>query len=60
MKKMLFVLLSLIIMMFTLCSCGSDDCGMCNGSGYYEQKTCPACSGSGSSDYDPYEEMYGD
>ena len=42
--------------MCTLTACGDDDdCGMCNGSGYYQKKTCPVCKGSGHSDFDPYE-----
>lgn len=55
-KKKLAMILAVMMLVSTLVACGSDnDCGMCNGSGYYQKKTCPACNGSGHSDYDPYE-----
>lgn len=71
MKKKLGYILSSALLIFMFAStiiftgCGSDEneCGMCNGSGYYDHKTCPACKGSGSSDFDPYEiadDMYGE
>ena len=57
-KKKLLLLLAAVMLMSSLIACGGDDeCGMCNGTGYYEKKTCPACGGSGHSDYDPYEQM---
>ena len=57
-KKKIALLLVAIMMMCTLTACGDDDeCGMCNGSGYYQKKTCPVCNGSGHSDYDPYEQL---
>lgn len=56
-KKILTIILSTIFISILLSGCDSDDneCGMCNGSGYYQYKTCPACDGSGESDFDPYE-----
>ena len=61
-KKLTFIVIIVILFgLISACMGGGDgDCGMCGGSGYYDRKTCPACSGSGSSGYDPYEEMYGD
>ena len=44
-----------VLALFATCDNNDEDCGMCNGSGYYQKKTCPACNGSGNSDYDPYE-----
>lgn len=56
--KLVSLFLSMIMLCMTLTACGDDNkCGMCNGSGYYQKKTCPACNGSGHSDYDPYEIM---
>ena len=56
----MFVLLTTILI---ACGKNENECGMCNGSGYYDHRTCPACKGSGNSDFDPYEiadEMYGE
>ena len=56
--KRVIVALTALCCMFALAACGGDDdCGMCNGSGYYQKKTCPVCGGSGHSDYDPYEQL---
>lgn len=64
MKKLIPIILMFIMALTILTSCGSDnDCGMCNGSGYYDHKTCPACRGTGESDFDPYDimdDVYGD
>ena len=61
MKKaclMIVMIISLLFSCFLLTGCGDDnECGMCNGSGYYKKKTCPACNGCGYSDYDPYEQF---
>lgn len=55
-KKMLLLTMLSILLMFVITGCGDDnECGMCNGSGYYDHRTCPACNGSGESDFDPYE-----
>lgn len=55
-KKSMAVLIISMLLMLLLTACNTDDeCGMCNGSGYYQKKTCPVCNGSGHSDYDPYE-----
>ena len=63
-KKTIALLLVMMFTVFMLVGCGDDnECGMCNGSGYYDHKTCPACKGSGNSDFDPYEiadDIYGD
>lgn len=57
-KKILLLVGILLMSAFALTACGDDDdCGMCNGSGYYQKKTCPVCNGSGHSDYDPYEQL---
>ncbi len=58
MRKFLSVVLALVVTMsiFLLTGCGDDECGACNGSGYYQKKKCPICKGSGHSDYDPYEQ----
>ena len=57
MKKSLLIFLCVLPLLLTLMltGCGDNDCGMCNGSGYYQKKTCPACHGSGYSSYDPYD-----
>lgn len=55
-SKCICFILTMVTLCISLTSCGDDNkCGMCNGSGYYQKKTCPACSGSGHSDFDPYE-----
>ena len=63
-KKILLLAILSILLMFAFTGCGDDnECGMCNGSGYYDHRTCPACKGSGESDFDPYEiadEVYGE
>lgn len=52
MKKFICIVLASLMFLFTLSSCsGSDKCGACNGSGYYQKKTCPICHGSGHSSY---------
>lgn len=58
MKKTLTILLLFIITAVLLSTCGgsSNKCGACNGSGYYQKKTCPICKGSGHSSYDPYKQ----
>ena len=58
MFKYLYLMLIIVVMCMTFTACSDDDdCGMCNGSGYYQKKTCPVCNGSGHSDYDPYEQL---
>lgn len=63
-KRIISLILALLLLFsILLTGCGGrHKCGMCNGSGYYDKKTCPACHGSGYSSYDPYEEykkLYG-
>lgn len=61
--KYIIILVFLILAViggFQTCTKEDDGkCGMCNGSGYYQKKTCPACDGSGYSDFDP-EDLYND
>lgn len=54
-KIYIMVCMIIMIMLFTSACSENNDCGMCSGSGYYDKKTCPACNGSGNSNYDPYE-----
>lgn len=56
MKNLICMILLCVILISTLTSCGGNNtCGACNGSGYYQKKTCPICKGSGHSYYDPYK-----
>jgi len=54
-KRILFFIFTLIMLLCFVSCGGSNKCKVCNGSGYYQKKTCVFCSGSGKSDYDPYE-----
>ena len=59
MKKVVTVLSLILVIVgsLLLVGCSHDnECGACNGTGYYQKKKCPICKGSGNSDYDPYEQ----
>lgn len=55
MKKIL-VAIMILVLSLSLFSCSSrQKCKVCHGSGYYQNKTCVFCNGTGYSDYDPYD-----
>lgn len=54
--KKILTYVGIILLLITLVKCTKKDdneCKMCRGSGYYEKKYCPACNGTGESDYNP-------
>jgi hypothetical protein len=56
-RKIIFLLMALVLICsLSACGSSSNKCGMCNGTGYYQKKTCPTCHGSGHSSYDPYKQ----
>ena len=57
MKKIISIIMLLVMCISLLTACGgSNKCGACRGSGYYQKKTCSICKGSGYSSYDPYKQ----
>ncbi len=54
-KKKIKLFAVIIMLVSLLVACDDGECGMCNGSGYFQKKTCPVCNGSGNSDFDPYD-----
>lgn len=58
MKKIIsvFLIFAVSALFFTACGSNIKPCGACNGSGYYQKKTCPICKGSGHGNYDPYKQ----
>lgn len=56
--KEIIILWIIVIALFALlwsCAGDNDKCKTCNGSGYYQKKTCVFCKGTGKSDINPYK-----
>ncbi len=46
-KRTIAIFLLLATLMLVGCGGESNSCWVCNGSGYNQKKTCPACNGTG-------------
>ena len=55
-KGWIWIVVIILLLLLLGTTSDNNECGACNGSGYYQRKTCPFCNGSGHSDYDPYEQ----
>ena len=62
-EEILVLWLIVIACFWLLWSCAgnkNEKCKVCDGTGYYEEKTYVFCDGTGESDIKPYKEEYSD